>query len=57
MKLKNKCSLLLASVMLALVGLGAVLVLLLILSGRIIRPVAESYEKQKQREVHRWSRN
>ena len=39
---------LLASVMLALVGLGAVLVLLLILSGRIIRPVAESYEKQKQ---------
>ena len=39
---------LLASVMLALVGLGAVLVLLLILSGRIIRPVAESYEKQKR---------
>ena len=39
---------LLASMMLALVGLGAVLVLLLILSGRIIRPVAESYEKQKQ---------
>lgn len=34
--------------MLALVGLGAVLVLLLILSGRIIRPVAESYEKQKR---------
>ena len=39
---------LLARVMLALVGLGAVLVLLLILSGRIIRPVAESYEKQKR---------
>ena len=39
---------LLASVMLALVGLGAVLVLLLILSGRIIRPVAESSEKQKR---------
>lgn len=39
---------LLASVMLALVGLGAVLVLLLILSGRIIWPVAESYEKQKR---------
>ena len=39
---------LLASVILALVGLGAVLVLLLILSGRIIRPVAESYEKQKR---------
>lgn len=39
---------LLASVALALVGLGAVLVLLLILSSRIVRPVAESYEKQKQ---------
>ena len=39
---------LLASVTLALVGLGAVLVLLLILSSRIVRPMAESYEKQKQ---------
>lgn len=29
-------------------GTGGVLVLLLILSGRIIRPVAESYEKQKR---------
>ena len=34
--------------MLALFGLAAVLVLLLILSKHIVRPVAESYEKQKQ---------
>ena len=39
---------LLTSVLLALLGLLAVLVLLLILSKRIVRPVAESYEKQKQ---------
>ena len=39
---------LLASVSLALVGLLAVLILLLILSHRIVRPVAESYAKQKQ---------
>lgn len=39
---------LLASVLLALLGLLSVLVLLLILSKRIVRPVAESYEKQKQ---------
>ena len=39
---------LIASVSLALLGLGAVLALLLILSKRIVRPVAESYEKQKR---------
>lgn len=39
---------LLASVALSLLGLLAVLVLLLVLSHRIVRPVAESYEKQKQ---------
>lgn len=39
---------LLASVLLAALGLSAVLVLLLFLSRRIVRPVAESYEKQKQ---------
>lgn len=39
---------LLASVLLALLGLLSVLVLLLILSKRIVRPMAESYEKQKQ---------
>ena len=39
---------LLASMALSLLGLMAVLVLLLILSHRIVRPVAESYEKQKQ---------
>lgn len=37
-----------ASVALSLLGLGAVLVLLLILSRRIIRPMAESYAKQKR---------
>lgn len=41
-------STLLTSVLLALLGLLAVLVLLLILSKHIVRPVAESYEKQKQ---------
>ena len=39
---------LIASVLLALLGLLAVLVLLLILSKRIVWSVAESYEKQKQ---------
>ena len=39
---------LLASLSLALLGLAAVLILLLILSKHIVRPVAESYEKQKQ---------
>ena len=39
---------LLASVALALVGLLSVLILVLILSKRIIRPVVESYEKQRQ---------
>lgn len=39
---------LLASIALALLGLGAVLALLLILSSRIVRPVAESYEKQRR---------
>lgn len=41
-------STLLTSVLLALFGLVSVLVLLLILSKRIVWPVAESYEKQKQ---------
>lgn len=39
---------LLSSGAIALGGLAAVLVLLLFLSKRIVRPVAESYEKQKQ---------
>ena len=39
---------LLTSVLLALLGLVSVLVLLLLLSKRIVRPMAESYEKQKQ---------
>lgn len=39
---------LLASAALAALGLLAVLALLLVLSRRIVRPLAESYEKQKQ---------
>lgn len=39
---------LLASVALSLLGLTAVLVLLALLSKRIIRPVVESYEKQRR---------
>ncbi len=39
---------LLASLGLSVLGLLAVLVLLLVLSRRIVRPVAESYERQKQ---------
>lgn len=39
---------LLTSVLLAMLGMLSVLLLLLILSKRIVRPVAESYEKQKQ---------
>ena len=46
--LSNFRTTLLASLLLAAVGLGAVLVLLLVLSSRIVRPVAESYEKQKR---------
>ena len=37
-----------ASIAISLAGTLAVLVLLLLLSGRIVRPIAESYEKQKQ---------
>lgn len=39
---------LLTSVLLALLGLLSVFVLLLLLSRRMVRPVAESYEKQKR---------
>ena len=39
---------LIASVLVALAGLLAVFLLLLILSKRIVRPVAESYEKQRR---------
>ncbi len=41
-------SFLLASVAISLVGLAAVMLLLILLSGRIVRPIADSYEKQKQ---------
>ena len=45
---ENTRATLLASAMLSLLGLTAVLLLLLILSHRIVHPVAESYEKQKR---------
>lgn len=41
-------SMLLASFFISLLGLSAVLLLLILFSGRIIKPVAESYEKQKR---------
>lgn len=46
--LSNFRATLLASILIALTGLGAVLLLLVVLSGRIVRPVAESYEKQRR---------
>lgn len=39
---------LVTSILVAFCGLGAVFVLLLIFSGHIVRPVAESYDKQKR---------
>lgn len=41
-------SFVLTSVLIAALGLASVFILLLILSGRIAKPVAESYEKQKR---------
>ena len=38
----------LASLGVAAAALGGVFVLLLFLSGRIVKPMAESYEKQRQ---------
>ncbi|MBQ3276367.1 MAG: HAMP domain-containing histidine kinase [Oscillospiraceae bacterium] len=46
--LSNFRTFLLASVIVSAAGLGAVLLLMLWLSGRITRPIAESYEKQKR---------
>lgn len=46
--LSNFRTTLFASVAVAVLGLGAVLILLIVLSKRIIKPVAESYEKQKR---------
>ena len=46
--LSNFRSFLTASVIVSLAGLGAVFLLTLWLSGRFTRPVAESYEKQRQ---------
>lgn len=46
--LSNFRTTLVASVLVALLGLLAVFLLLLVLSKRIVRPVAESYEKQRR---------
>ena len=46
--LSNARSFLTASVVVSLIGLAAVFLLTLWLSGRFTRPVAESYEKQRQ---------
>lgn len=46
--LSNFRTTLVASVLVALTGLLAVCLLLLVLSRRIVRPVAESYEKQRR---------
>ena len=46
--LSNFRTTLMASVLVALLGLLAVFLLLLVLSRRIVRPVAESYEKQRR---------
>ena len=46
--LNNVRNTLLISILVSLLGLGAVFILLLIFSRRIVRPVSESYEKQKE---------
>ena len=46
--LSNFRATLLSSLLIAVAGLLAVLLLLFILSGRIVRPMAESYEKQRR---------
>ena len=46
--LENARTFLLFSVLVSLLGLAGVLLLVVLLSGRVIRPVQESYEKQKR---------
>ena len=46
--LENAHTFLLFSVLVSLLGLAGVLLLVVLLSGRVIRPVQESYEKQKR---------
>ena len=46
--LETFSSFLVTSCVISFFGLAAVLMLLILLSGRIIKPVSESYEKQKQ---------
>lgn len=47
-QLANALKYLFASLFAALIGLTAVFLTLLLMSGRIVRPVVESYEKQKR---------
>ena len=46
--LNNARSFLLVSILVSLLGLTGVFILVVLLSGRVIRPVQESYEKQKR---------
>ena len=46
--LLNARSFLLASILVSLLGLAGVLLLIVLFSGRVVRPVQESYEKQKR---------
>ena len=46
--LENAHTFLLFSVLVSLLGLAGVLLLVVLLSGRVVRPVQESYEKQKR---------
>lgn len=46
--LSNFRSFLMISILVSLTGFAAVLLLVILLSGRVIRPVQESYEKQKR---------
>ena len=46
--LTNLRTMLFASILVSLLGLAAVLLLLILFSRRIVRPLAESYEKQRR---------
>ncbi len=46
--LSNARSFLLMSIFVSVLGLAGILILIILFSGRIVRPMQESYEKQKQ---------
>ncbi len=47
-ELQSFRSFLLTCILMTVIGSGAVLLLLILLSGRIVKPISESYEKQKR---------